>query len=205
MTEPEPRLVPLPPEQWGEEQRSALVAAFGDKVANGFLATGPDAAPVPNAVGALMHHPALTGPFLVYNSALLRTPALDPRLRELAVLRVAFRTHADYEWAQHVRLAARIGITDEEIDAIAVGADAAGWSDLERDVLAAVDQLVTDYRMNDDTWERLAERLDERQLIELVFVVGTYTGLAMAFNSFGLELDEDLRPSATPSRSEIEE
>ena len=36
-------------------------------------------------------------------------------------------------------------------------------------------------------------------LVELVFVVGTYTGLAMAFNSFGLELDADLASAVLPS------
>ena len=40
---------------------------------------------------------------------------------------------------------------------------------------------------------RLAEELDQPQLVELVFVIGTYTCLAMAFNSFELELDPDLR------------
>ena len=57
----------------------------------------------------------------------------------------------------------------------------------------------------DDTWSRLAERLDERQLVELVFVVGTYTVLAMAFNSFGLQLDADLQEIASTSRPEFEE
>ena len=41
--------------------------------------------------------------------------------------------------------------------------------------------------------------------MELVFVVGTYTGLAMAFNSFGLELDADLQATLTTSRPEAEE
>ena len=38
-----------------------------------------------------MHHPALTGPWLRYNAQLLQRPALDPRHRELIVLRVAWR------------------------------------------------------------------------------------------------------------------
>ena len=49
-------------------------------------------------------------------------------------------------------------------------------------------------RISDETWARLAEHLDERQLIEVVFTVGTYTCLAMAFNSFGLQLDPELQP-----------
>ena len=66
------------------------------------------------------------------------------------------------------------------------------WTPLEAELLAATDQLIDHYRVDDDTWARLAEHLDERQLVEVVFVVGTYTCLAMAFNSFGLQLDPEL-------------
>ena len=140
-----------------------------------------------------MHHPALAGPFLNYNRVLLEKPALEPRLRELLVLRVAWRTRSAYEWAQHARMGAAIGITAEEIDAISrdTGTDVA-WTPLEADLLAAADQCVDRYRIDDETWGRLAAQLDERQLVEVVFVVGTYTGLAMAFNSFGLQLDPGL-------------
>jgi 4-carboxymuconolactone decarboxylase len=117
---------------------------------------------------------------------------LEPRWRELLVLRVASRTGSDYEWRQHVRVAQQCGVTAEEIDAIARGADG-GWSPLEADLLTATDQLLDGYRVDDETWARLAAQLDERQLVEVVFVVGTYTCLAMAFNSFGIELDPDLQ------------
>ncbi len=70
--------------------------------------------------------------------------------------------------------------------------------ELESDLLAATDQLLDDYRVDDGTWARLAEQLDEHQLIELTFVVGTYTCLAMAFNTFGLELDPDLHTVDAP-------
>ncbi len=45
-------------------------------------------------------------------------------------------------------------------------------------------------RVTDATRDDLATALDRRQLVELVFVVGTYTGLAMAFNSLGIQVDE---------------
>jgi alkylhydroperoxidase family enzyme len=160
--------------------------------------TAADAAPPPNVVGTLLRHPALTGPFLAYNTVLLRRPTLDARVRELAILRVAWRTQAPYEWAQHVRIAAATGVTAAEIDAIADD-DTAAWSGIERAVLTAVDELVDDFRVGDTTWQALAAGLDERQLVELVFVVGTYAGLAMAFNSFGLELDPDLQSVTMPA------
>jgi 4-carboxymuconolactone decarboxylase len=68
----------------------------------------------------------------------------------------------------------------------------------ESDLVAATDQVIDHYCIDDDTWGRLAERLDEQELVEVVFVVGTYTCLAMAFNSFGLDLDPDLRTIAAP-------
>jgi 4-carboxymuconolactone decarboxylase len=200
-----PRIAPLPRGQCGDDVRVALSNAFSDAVAARFLSTGPDAMPMPNVLATLMHNPALAGPFLAYNQVLLQTPALDHRMRELMILRVAWLTRSRYEWAQHVRMAARVGITPDEIDTIARGADSPAWTQLEADLLAATDQLVDHYRVDDDTWVRLAGQLDERQLIELVFVVGTYTGLAMAFNSFGLQLDPELQEIATTSPPEFEE
>jgi 4-carboxymuconolactone decarboxylase len=199
-----PRLAPLPVERWDDDARAALQAGFGKEATDRFLSPGPDAIPVPNALTTLMHHPGLAGPFLAFNRVLLFTPALPPRLRELMVLRVAWRTRSTYEWVQHVRLAQGCGVTPAEIDAIALGADAT-WSPLEANVLAATDELIDRFRIDDRTWARLAEHLDERQLVEVVFVVGTYTCLAMAFKSFGLELDPELRTLAAPPLPESED
>jgi 4-carboxymuconolactone decarboxylase len=201
-----PRLAPLPVDRWDDDARAALQAGFGKEATDRFLSSGPDATRVPNALTTLMHHPGLAGPFLAFNRVLLFTPALPPRLRELIVLRVAWRTRSTYEWVQHVRLAQGCGVTRDEIDAIALvaGADAT-WSPLEADLLAATDALIDRFRIDDRTWARLAEHLDERQLVEVVFVVGTYTCLAMAFNSFGLELDPELRTLAAPPLPESED
>ena len=199
-----PRLAPIPPEAWNDEARAALAQAYSAEVATRLLSTEPGSTPMPNALSTLMHHPALAGPFLTYNNVLLQKPALEPRARELVILRVARRTRSQYEWLQHVRLAPRVGISAEEIAAVAAGAGAGSWTPHEADLLAATDQLIDNYCVDDETWARLAEQLDERQLVELVFVVGTYTALAMAFKSFGLQLDADLQQLATTS-AEFEE
>jgi 4-carboxymuconolactone decarboxylase len=205
VSDTEPRLAPIPREEWGDDARAALSDAFSAEVAQRFLSTGPDAIPMPNVLGTLMHNAALAGPFLAYNQVLLQKPTLDPRARELMILRVAWRTRSSYEWAQHVRLAPRVAITEEEIATVASNAGATTWSPLEADLLAATDQLIDHYRIDDETWARLAEHLDERQLVEVVFVVGTYTGLAMAFNSFGLQLDPELQDLAGASLPDFEE
>jgi 4-carboxymuconolactone decarboxylase len=196
-----PRLAPLPEAQWDDDVRDALRAAFSHEAAERFLSTGPDGIRVPNAVSTMFHHPRLAGPYLAYNGVLLFSGVLEPRLRELVILRVAGRTGSMYEWAQHVRLAEGIGIRAAEIEAAGRGASAdadAAWTAVEGAVLAATDQLLDHHGIDDDTWARLAAHLDERQLVELVFVVGTYSLLAMAFNSFGVQLDPDLDPRPMP-------
>jgi len=197
---PAPRLAPLPLERWDDDARAILRGRM--KGADRFLSGAPDAPPLPNVLGLLGHHMRLGGAWLAYNGVLLDEPTLDPRHRELLILRVAKRTGSTYEWAQHVRLGQRLGITTEDIDAIALGTQATAWTALEHDLMAAADQLLDDYDIDTTTWSRLAEHFDERQLLELLFVVGSYLCLALVFNSVGLELDPGLdpgQPSGTPA------
>jgi 4-carboxymuconolactone decarboxylase len=196
-----PRIAPLPIGEWSEEAVAALRVAFGDTAAERLLSTGPDAPRMPNVLTTLMRHPRLAGPFLTYNAVLLNEPAVEPRQREIMILRVAWRTRSTYEWAQHVRMAQSCGVTTDEIGAIPRRTDADVWSPLEADLLRATDELLDDYRVDDRTWARLAEHLDERQLMEIAFVVGTYACLAMAFNTFGLDLDPELDATPLPPSS----
>jgi alkylhydroperoxidase family enzyme len=160
---------------------------------------------LPNVLATLAHHPKLAKRFLAYNIALLYASTIDDRLRELVILRVAWRTHSSYEWVQHVALAADNGITRAEVESVAQGADAGCWSPLESVALEATDQMIDRYCVDNDTWSRLAKELDERQLVELMFVIGTYTGLAMAFNSFGLEVEPELQDIAAPALPAVPE
>ncbi|HEX5095022.1 MAG TPA: carboxymuconolactone decarboxylase family protein [Acidimicrobiia bacterium] len=183
----EPRIPPLPVEQWDDGARAALDGVFPANVVDAWVA---GAAPVPNVVSTMLQHPKLAGPWLAYNNVLLWSPTLTDRRRELLVLRVARKANSAYEWAQHVKLADRFGITAADIDAIEHDRANDAWTPFERALIDSTDQLVDTHCIADDTWAQLAQELDQRQLVELVFVVGTYTCLAMAFNSFGMQLDE---------------
>jgi alkylhydroperoxidase family enzyme len=147
-----------------------------------------------NALGLLARHPELTTAFHTFNGHVLFGSTLSPRQRELLVLRVAAVRGSAYEWAQHAVLAGDAGIDADEVTRIAEGSEAPGWAPLERAMLAAVDELLADAAIGDGTWAVLAAELDERQLMDLVFTVGAYEVLAMAFRTFGVELDADLAP-----------
>jgi 4-carboxymuconolactone decarboxylase len=129
---------------------------------------------------------------------LLKQPTIGQRSRQLMLLRVAWRTRPRYEWVHHALLASRYGLPATDIDAIIRGVDADAWTPWERDLVSAADQLLDHYRIDDDTLARLAEGLDERHLIEMPFVVGTYTRLAMALNSWGLQVEDAVDTGGIP-------
>src|SRR5439155_24359444 len=128
-----------------------------------------------------------------FNGHILFGTTLTPRQRELLVLRVAHIRASEYEWTQHLVLAGDAGITPDDIARITVGPEADGWAPLDGALVAAADELVHDAKIADDTWAVLVGELDDEQLLDVVFTVGAYDVLAMAFRTFGVPLDDDLR------------
>ena len=71
-----------------------------------------------NIFKVLMHHPKLAKRWTVFAGHILGKQTLPFRDRELAILRIGWLNQAEYEWAQHVEIAKRGGITDADIDNI---------------------------------------------------------------------------------------
>ena len=107
-------------------------------------------------------------------------------------MRIGWLRRGEYEWAQHVRMAKSAGLSEEEVDAIMAGPDSPVWGPRDAALLRAVDEIAADRYVSDQTWKRLSEDFDRQQLMDLVFTIGAYDLLAMAFNTFGLELDPGL-------------
>jgi AhpD family alkylhydroperoxidase len=180
-----PRVEPLPLAEWAEEELAFLRGNLAR--ADRYLSGAPDAPPMPAILGLFARHPRVAGPWLGFNGSLLEDGALEARDRELLILRVAMRTRCDYEWEQHRSMAAAAGLTDLEIAALAAeGVDMSAWKERDQDLLLAVDQLVSNHAIDDIRWSRLAAHFDERQLLEICFVIGSYTCLAMVLNAAGL-------------------
>ncbi|MER5787452.1 carboxymuconolactone decarboxylase family protein [Streptomyces sp. NPDC001980] len=158
---------PIPYEEWDAEALRPL--------------TGGRTVPPSNALGLLLNHPRLARAFLTFSTQLVYRGTLPDRMRELTVLRVAWRSRCRYEWAHHVLLAREAGVTDEEVEEVRQGANTL--------VNRAVDELDTTSSLSDGLYAELAKELDERQLMEFVFVVGAYRLQAMAYNTFGVEPD----------------
>ena len=80
------------------------------------------------------------------------------------------------------------GLSDSDIEAVRSGTAS---NEFDRALLRAVDELDEKTNVSDQTWAALGERLDERQRMDLIFTIGGYIALAMALNTFGVEVEED--------------
>ncbi|MEX2292623.1 MAG: carboxymuconolactone decarboxylase family protein [Acidimicrobiales bacterium] len=175
-----PRIAPLPLDQRDpriEEVLGAMRAPDGSEL---------------NIFTTLAHHPRLLKRWSAFGGVLLYGARLTDRDRELLIMRTGYLCHAHYEWGQHVAFCHAAGITDEEIARIAAGPDAAGWSAADAALLRAADELHTDSGLSDATWQTLAARYDEQQLIEVCMVVGQYHLVAFTLNSLGVEPEPGL-------------
>jgi alkylhydroperoxidase family enzyme len=184
-TAPGSRLSPVPFAEWDEGTRTAMLSHL--RRAERYLSGTPDAPPMPVVLELFAHHVPVTDTFMAFTDALAADAStLEPKVRELAILRVAWRTGSGYEWDQHRRMGGEVGLTEEQLAAVSGGADSAVWSEPERAVLRAVDEMIDAFAIGQETWDALAASFDPAQLLELVFVAGGYLCLAAVLNSIGL-------------------
>ena len=151
--------------------------------------------PPPNIFLTLGRNPRIFAPWLAFASQLMPRGGLPRIDTELVILRVAWNTRCRYEWDHHVRLGGEAGLTDEQIERVAAGPEAEGWSERQAAILTAVDELHAVGMISEELWERLAAMLDQKLLIELCMLVGHYEMLAMTLLSLGVQPEAPLPES----------
>ena len=130
-------------------------------------------------------------PLVRLGTSILTEQQLPPTLRELAILRVAHLSRAEYEWVQHVPIAKMTGVSDEQVAALERDDAAASCFDpVQRLVLRATDEIVRDCGPSDATFAELASRFSHREIVELVLAVGFYMTIARLMVTTRIDLDE---------------
>ena len=194
----EPLLAPLTAEEWGDDEYSAFGALLGlpgEKVPR--AGSGHAADPLNfDIIGLLARHPQMARKFLAFNGWLLQRGELPLRLRELVILRVAQARRSAFFWGEHVRVATDGGVPNDDIGRLVRGNTAFEGSD--RVVLEATDEILARGHADPATWRQLSEELGTHQAMELIFVIGTYAMLAMAFDTWGLAPPPGSEPLPDP-------
>ena len=174
-----PRLPPLPAEQWSPEQTTLLSERATESN-------------MPQLFATTVRKPQIHEPFAAFISHLTGGTTLPPRVSEMLILRTAWMWNAEYQYAQHLPWATRVGLTQQEVARIPLGPNAEGWRESDRAILRAVDELRSEAFISDATWAELGRSLDIKQRIELIYTVGGYAMAALASNSFGTPLEPNV-------------
>jgi len=185
---PPPRIQPLLPPDWDAAADDAISAFPHARqfVLSHYQAPGARGL---HGVGILLQHAALAKAFLAFNNHIASTSSLSKRVRELLILRVSWLRRSEYELVQHIVLARNAGLSDAEIERVQLGPEAPGWDPVEAALVRAVDELHADARIGEATWTLLSAHFDQHQRMDLVFTVGCYDTLAMAFKTFDAQLE----------------
>jgi AhpD family alkylhydroperoxidase len=146
------------------------------------------------------HADTAVRPLLRLGGAILGQGELDPRRRELAILRTAAVTGAEYEWIQHEAIARGVGAGAEQIAAVKAGdLDADAFDEDDRLVLRCAEELLRNDAIGEATFSSTRKRLSDREIVELILAVGYYRMLAGLMNSVAIDLDEPLGDAVVQS------
>ena len=120
--------------------------------------------------------------------------SLSDRQREIVVLRTSWQCASDYEFIQHVRIA-REGklLLEDEIRDLLERDPKIDWSPEEKALITASDELVASHGISDETWARLAQHFDARQLLDCIATAGGYTLNSMATSSFDVDIEDNMQ------------
>ncbi|MCJ2185557.1 carboxymuconolactone decarboxylase family protein [Novosphingobium beihaiensis] len=171
-----PRYAPLTLDEVspeGHEQVAGMRAAFNI----------PEDRPFPDVSLITLRHPGMFRAQMVLGLEIAAKGTIPPRERELAILRIALLARAPFEWCEHVDIGKAFGVTPEEIERVIAGSSAPGWSEHDAALLRAVEEMIADHCISDASWNTLAKTYDEKQMLELPMLVGSYLMTAIQQNS----------------------
>jgi len=180
-----PRVAPLTPAEWSDSQARILKPVF-------------EQGQVYSNVGTLARNAAAFDKILAWGAHVINGTTLCVRDRELAILRTGWLCRCHYVWRQHIVIAQREGLAQTDIDAMRTG-DFADASAPVAVMTKAVDELVGDQFIADETWMALETTRSTEQIMDIIYTVGTYVMTSAMMNSLGVQLDEGFE--ATPERA----
>jgi alkylhydroperoxidase family enzyme len=151
------------------------------------------------STSALDSHPQLRAYIQSFLETFLVRGLVDPRLRELAILRIAWRCHQPYEWAQHYKRGRTVGVTDDDALAVRTSAPETALDDPERLIVRAADEVVDLGYLTPETFGACGEFFDDPAVLhEFLHLVAGYRMMATVLNTTRPSITEAGLPEWPP-------
>ena len=116
---------------------------------------------------------------------------LPAKLRELAILRTGIVGESKFEYSQHLKVARMAGLPEDKLAAIKGWVTSDKFTDVERALMQATDEIVGRNMVEDETFAALKNHLSDEQILELFYVIGLWRMHGMIVRALHLEYDTD--------------
>lgn len=174
------RMPPVPPDKYDEAQ---------NKAAQEFQAARKG--PVFGPFSVLIRSPELMTANRMMGDYLRLKPSIGTQLSELIILVTAREWTQDHEWYVHAPIALKQGISQEIIDAIAVGRRPSDMNEAQEICYDFTMELHRNMRVSDATYDRALKRFGEIGVLDIAGINGYYTNLAMIMNTTRFPIPAD--------------
>ena len=114
----------------------------------------------------------------------------DPKTREIAIMTVAREMDSRFEWAAHEPEALKLGVPQETVDIIKYRKPVQGLSELETAIIEFGRELFSTHKMSSATFARMRKLFAPQQLVDLVLLMGNYTGTALLLAAFDMQVPD---------------
>ena len=143
-----------------------------------------------NIFKIMAHAETCFRPLLRLGTAILSEQQLDPRLRELAILRIAQLSGARYEWGQHEPIAKAVGVSELQIAALARGTiDDPCFAAIDVLLLRFTTEVVHDVKAREATFAEIQRHFSPREIVELLLAIGFYMMIARLAETTATDVD----------------
>src|SRR4030043_461053 len=130
--------------------------------------------PVLNLFKAVGNSPKVGRNFVRLGNSILSPELLDPKLRELAILRVGNLLRSEYEFTKHVAIGTEAGVTTDQINELSTWGTSKKFTDIERAVLQYTDEVTLNVKVSDSTFANLKKFFDDQAIVKLTATIGYY-------------------------------
>ena len=138
---------------------------------------------------ALANIPNLLDPLLSFTREMREGAAIEPRLRELAIMTVALVTGASYEFDHHWDSALVAGVRREQLEQLADAETSDVFDDRERAIVRYAREASLSLRVSDETWSAVRRHFSVREAMDVVMAVAWYNAVARVLLPMQIEME----------------
>ena len=146
----------------------------------------------PNLYKALANHPQLVAAWSEFSKTLRHDTRTPRALRELVILRGAQLMRSEYEWAQHLPMARKAGVTEAQIRGLSSWRESSLFDGREKAALA-LGEAVTQGHVTEKIYGEAMRHFDHHDYVEIAIVAAFYAMVGRMLDAMGVQLEPDVR------------